>query len=110
MKLHTESVEADAPLFHPNLWGRLIPDEVLQNKSTTELHDFHLIPFSLEKTFPVSDSHLNIQSRMNFEGENESKLGFCYSLYVHLSLSISHQNLTLCTIRYTDIKLVCTCH
>lgn len=34
IKLHTESVEVGAPLFHPNLLGQLTPDEVLQNKPT----------------------------------------------------------------------------
>ncbi len=63
MKLHTESVEADAPLFHPNLWGRLIPDEVLQNKSTTELHDSLLNTAKPNFSFVFSMNYIKEFSR-----------------------------------------------
>lgn len=70
MMVHTEPVKVGAPVFHPNLLGQLIPDEVLKNKITTEFNDFHPVTYFLQVTC-VCNSPLNIQSKEHFNGEDE---------------------------------------
>lgn len=58
MTAHTEPVKVGAPVFHPNLPGQLIPDEVLKNKSTSEFNDIIGCLFPLNNKFPAGYMHL----------------------------------------------------
>ena len=95
IKVHTESAKVGAPLFHPKLLGRLIPEAVLQNR----IHGFSFMLFVLIFIYntlhatQVSSSQFNIQSRVHFDGEDESQWEFCYALHVATSILLTTSKL-----------------